>query len=587
MENRSHRDLFIKIKQFLKKTPNNTSEDDYKEEPVRDLAKEIRREFMERIKIKPEDLTEVDKKKAAEVIDKSINKPQDKGIGVEKLLYEKRYESVDDIPQITDSDIWKCKADFSEKQQELIRHIVQMESIKLGIPRPKIVFLELDDEEKTLGYYNHDNKVIFINSTTKGNVKHLNLFEVIETATHELRHSYQNYMMDNPKRFPFINGLIKEYFDYEKKIYPDTDRQKTDEGLVEYLNNALEVDARSYAGECVFYYTGKSLQEIEELDSVIDEPIHNQILLGLRDEVPNGRNPLMVVGRDFEAYKQGETQRIQFAISTDKEKYISGKKHRNILNKNSNNEKGMVNSMASEMSGATDLSEGAQQTAAKKYMEVVQNIQYNCENMIRNFEERIKEHPYKQLQHVANTFIDLHNTSVPTAIKEAIQEWTRSDESFSKLLQDLDEDCSQESINAAERLQNHLIEQVDAYFTSISEITVDKPIQVNEEIIRQDQAFINSWLKHLNALKGQWKTRFEAFSDFNSIYANMISMVVTTFTNVESVYEAAQTDVSKVADVYKEKRTGNIANAIRAGENRITNIKDTRDVFAALRAKKK
>lgn len=250
------------------------------------------------------------------------------------------------------------------------------------------------------------------------------------------------------------------------------------------------------------------------------------------------------------------------------------------------NEKGMVSSMAG-WSGGTDLSEGAQQAAAKQYMMVVQNIQSNCENMIRVFEQRIKEHPYKQLQHVANTFINLHNSDVPKAIKEAIQEWSSSDESFSKLLQDLDEDCSQESIAAAEKLQDSLKEQVDSYFTNISEIAINKAIQVNEEVMREDQAFVDSWLKSLSALKGQWKTRFEGYSEENAIYANMISMVVSTFNNVETVYEAARADITTIADTFKEKRKDNIDRAIKKGENIFSDIKDTRDIFQNARKKKK
>ena len=481
-----------------------------------------------------------------------------------------------DIPEITESEIWKARADFSEKQQKLVRHIVEMEAVKMGIPRPKVIFIEIEEEEECLGFYSHDAKAIVINSSVEGSIKHDNLFEVIDTATHELRHSYQHYILDNPEHFPYINTLVKQYFVYEKEIYPDKERQNTEDGFIEYFINALEVDARRYAEECTSFYLDKTLSEIEHLENVIDEPIHNQILMGLRSEVPDGNNPLMAVSNDFEFFRREKSKGLQ-QNNTHRQKNE---------NKTMRNQKGMGSKMA-EWSGATDLSEGAQRTAAKQYMMVVQNIQSNCENMIRTFEQRIKEHPYKQLQHVANTFIELHNSNVPRAIKDAIQEWTRSDESFSKLLQDLDEDCSQESITAAERLQNSLVEQVDAYFTSITEISINKPVQVNEDVMRADQAFVNSWLKSLSALKGQWKTRFESYSEANAIYANMISMVISTFNNVETVYEAAQTDITKVADTYKEKRKTNIDRAVKKGEDNFSNIKDSRDIFQNIRTKKK
>lgn len=583
MNNKGDIDLSVILKQILKKFfkkkkySSNNSDDEYKEEPIRDYAKEKRKEFLKGIKIKPEDYEKRDIHQTS-----SVSRSREKGM--DRLLHTKRYEGIENIPQITDSDIWKCKADFSDKQQTLIRNLVQLESVKMGISRPKVIFLEMDDKDKTLGYYDYKNKIIFINSSTKGTVKHLNLLEVIDTATHELRHSYQHCMLEHPEKFPFIDGMIRHYYEYENEIYPDDDRLETDEGLIEYLENALEVDARSYAEESVAYYIEKTLPEIESLDSVIEEPVHNQILVGLRDEVPSGNNPLMAVGKDFETFKEKKKADKLVLSATN----LRGSSlEETVITNKYNNVKGEQRNMASGMTGATDLSETAQQTAAKRYMEVVQNIQNNCENMIRSFEERIKDHPYKKLQHVANTFIELHNTMVPAAIKEAIQEWSRSDESFSKLLQDLDEDCSQESINAAEKLQNNLADQVDSYFISISEISIDKPIQVNADIIRQDQAFVDSWLKELSALKGQWKTKFENLSDENSIYANMISMVVSTFTNVESVYQSAESDTGNVAEEFNEKRKSNIGNAIRTGETKVSDIKDSKDVFAALRKKKR
>ncbi|MBC5651091.1 hypothetical protein [Blautia segnis] len=571
MKEKSHNGLYDRIKELMRKK-NNGSDDDEKEEPIRDLAKESkitsakekRQAFIDHLR---------EQAKADENVETTeTGSIKSREQGIERSRYTKRYEGMDDIPGITDSEIWKTKANFCKDQQILIRHIVEMEAVKMGIPNPKIIFEKLDEKEESLGFYDHDAKEMVINSSTDGAIKHNNLLEVIDTATHELRHSYQYRMLDNPERFPHINTIVKQYFAYEEDIYPDEERQRTEEGFLEYLANALEVDARRYADESTLYYSGKTLSEIRQLKHVIDEPVRNQILLGLRDEVPNGNNPLMAVGNDFDFFKKEKSKRLQ---------------QNNLHNKKIiGNEKGMVSSMAG-WSGGTDLSEGAQQAAAKQYMMVVQNIQSNCENMIRVFEQRIKEHPYKQLQHVANTFINLHNSDVPKAIKEAIQEWSSSDESFSKLLQDLDEDCSQESIAAAEKLQDSLKEQVDSYFTNISEIAINKAIQVNEEVMREDQAFVDSWLKSLSALKGQWKTRFEGYSEENAIYANMISMVVSTFNNVETVYEAARADITTIADTFKEKRKDNIDRAIKKGENIFSDIKDTRDIFQNARKKKK
>lgn len=303
MKEKSHNGLYDRIKELMRKK-NNGSDDDEKEEPIRDLAKESkitsakekRQAFIDHLR---------EQAKADENVETTeTGSIKSREQGIERSRYTKRYEGMDDIPGITDSEIWKTKANFCKDQQILIRHIVEMEAVKMGIPNPKIIFEKLDEKEESLGFYDHDAKEMVINSSTDGAIKHNNLLEVIDTATHELRHSYQYRMLDNPERFPHINTIVKQYFAYEEDIYPDEERQRTEEGFLEYLANALEVDARRYADESTLYYSGKTLSEIRQLKHVIDEPVRNQILLGLRDEVPNGNNPLMAVGNDFDFFQE-------------------------------------------------------------------------------------------------------------------------------------------------------------------------------------------------------------------------------------------------------------------------------------------
>lgn len=555
--------LINRIMEFLngkKSSDGEDGDDEYKEEWTRDKSRE---EFLDRIKVREV----AEKKNEREIVgkDRTIVKDILKS-GRERSIGDEDYREFDMYPEITESEIWKCPADFSERQKKLVKHVIEMEAIKLGIPMPKISFVNFPDEACDYGYYQHSERKMVLNSRSYGVGCHRNLFELLFTAIHELRHSYQNYMMDEPEKFPFINSLIHKYFCYEDEVYPSEERMETKEGMKEYLQNALEVDANAYANDRKEFYLGKLVSEIEQLDTVMEEPIKNQILLTISGETLSGNNSLVAIGNDYEMFVRKE-KRSKF--------------------QERNNERNLSEKGECKMSGGTDLSERAQQEAVKYYMNVVQAIHQNCESMIRNFEVRIKEHPYRELQHVANTFIELHNEEVPVKIREAIMEWISSDESFSRLLQQLDEDGSSESVSAAKKLENSLADQVKNYFLSIPEIKIDKPIVVNREKIDADQRFVDGWLKELSNMKMRFVEQFEKLSSYNSIYANMISMVASTFVKVESVYDAAVTDISKVGEQFHEKKTANIGNAVTKGGQVAKTVVNIRDVFSGRRARKK
>lgn len=201
------------------------------------------------------------------------------------------------------------------------------------------------------------------------------------------------------------------------------------------------------------------------------------------------------------------------------------------------------------MNGATDFSEHAQSEAANVYAEVIQSIQSFSEGMIKNFGERIKSHPYKQLENVANTFIKYYNESLPQEIKSAISNWISSDNSFRASLSKHYE-SDEASASAANSIENSLLDEVDSCFKNIEDLKISKPISVNKEMILEDANFTEDYYKALGNLKEDWSTNFMKFAEDNSLYATMMPMLNGTFINVEKVYDAAKKDLLNVGDEF-------------------------------------
>ena len=200
-----------------------------------------------------------------------------------------------------------------------------------------------------------------------------------------------------------------------------------------------------------------------------------------------------------------------------------------------------------------DLSEAALDQAAKVYGSLIENIQSFSEKIVEHFVERVNTHPYKQLENVGNVFVKFYNEQLPKDIKAAISTWISSDNSFSAILR-LNEANESASVSAAQKTENKLLEQVDACFKNITPIKINGPISVDEEKIISDAEYVEGISKSLSNMKDQWIDRFSKYSELNSLYATMMPMVATTFTNVESGYQALYKDIMIVSEEFKDAR---------------------------------
>ena len=201
-----------------------------------------------------------------------------------------------------------------------------------------------------------------------------------------------------------------------------------------------------------------------------------------------------------------------------------------------------------------DFSEAAQDQAAKVYGSLIENIQSFSEKVVEHFVERVNTHPYKQLENVGNVFVKFYNEQLPKDIKAAISTWISSDNSFSASLREQYEGDESASVSAAQKTENKLLEQVDASFKNITPIKINSPISVDKEKIISDAEYVEGISKSLSNMKDQWMDRFSKYSEQNSLYATMMPMVATTFTNVESGYQALYKDIMIVSEEFKDAR---------------------------------
>ena len=98
--------------------------------------------------------------------------------------------------------------------------------------------------------YNSGDGYIHLNADVLDDPSQLG--QVLDTATHEMRHQFQNDALAAPNNFSDIPQDVLKVWDYEMKHYinPDYDFQG-------YYEQAIECDARDFAEEVLNAYTGK------------------------------------------------------------------------------------------------------------------------------------------------------------------------------------------------------------------------------------------------------------------------------------------------------------------------------------------
>ena len=98
--------------------------------------------------------------------------------------------------------------------------------------------------------YNSGDGYIHLNADVLDDPSQLG--QVLDTATHEMRHQFQNDALAAPNNFSDIPQEVLKAWDYEMKHYinPNYDFQG-------YYEQAIECDARDFAEEVLNTYTGK------------------------------------------------------------------------------------------------------------------------------------------------------------------------------------------------------------------------------------------------------------------------------------------------------------------------------------------
>lgn len=106
----------------------------------------------------------------------------------------------------------------------------------------------------TNGSYTHATESVYINGYIIDNYSPERSYELMTTIVHELRHAYQHAAVDNPTRYQVSQETIDRWSDSFDN-YRGTDRimredgVSRDEAYQRYRNQAVEVDARSFAGQ--------------------------------------------------------------------------------------------------------------------------------------------------------------------------------------------------------------------------------------------------------------------------------------------------------------------------------------------------
>lgn len=437
-----------------------------------------------------------------------------------------------------------------EKKDALIDKLIKLESEYLEIDPPKFMYYSYNGPKTQYGFYNGNSSIrkfadgstldlekdtIYINTAFSRRSQQ----QVIGTIIHELRHAYQSRVQKSQYERSEISEATRQYLQYSRENY------KKDDDNGDYPINGLETDARVFADARAELYMQYTTDDILALEKAPVQVAKNQILMGAGDILPNGRIAPITVS-------------VTFAESNLK-KFSSERKLDN---------KGGNFSMA--INEGTDFSEAAQEKAAAKYGEVIESIQTFSESVVTQFIERVKGHPYKQLEEAGNVFIRSYNEELPRKVKEAIRSWCQSENSFASSIAKQYDD-NEESKSAALKVEKGIEDKVDTCFKNIAEIKINKPISVNAEAIISDAQYMEGLSKELKKEKEMWMGVFQKLGEQqNSLYSNMEELVAETFNKTEEEYQAVYKDIMNVSEEFKAAR----AAVIKSANTKASNVKD-------------
>ena len=137
--------------------------------------------------------------------------------------------------------------------QEYMRKLTEIMGIKINT---KIDFSSRPPSGGyiTNGSYTHATKSVYINGYIIDNYSAERSYELMTTMVHELRHAYQHAAVDNPTKYQVSQETIDIWSDSFDN-YRGSDRIMREDGVSKeeayqrYRDQAVEVDARAFAGQ--------------------------------------------------------------------------------------------------------------------------------------------------------------------------------------------------------------------------------------------------------------------------------------------------------------------------------------------------
>ncbi len=148
------------------------------------------------------------------------------------------------------------KASASEREA-ILREYIQEVASTMGISISQVTFKTSAPENGyiTSGYYSSSGNLVNLNSwlLQNGDAQGWNSYDLFETVVHELRHAYQYQACENPENFVVTEETLNSWQDSFDN-YKDTDGFMEEgmgqrEAYEAYRNQAVEADARSFAGQ--------------------------------------------------------------------------------------------------------------------------------------------------------------------------------------------------------------------------------------------------------------------------------------------------------------------------------------------------
>ncbi len=163
-------------------------------------------------------------------------------------------ETADIMVDVFSEDVLANWSEMSldEKSEKLNEYYIKAGE-NLGIDTKGVILepMEVGYDTIEMGYNSGDG-YIHINSLVVEDPSMLG--QVLDTATHEMRHQFQSDAVESPNNFSDIPKDVLDVWEYEldpaNYIRPEYD-------LEGYYNQAIERDSRNYAGEVLNAYTEK------------------------------------------------------------------------------------------------------------------------------------------------------------------------------------------------------------------------------------------------------------------------------------------------------------------------------------------